>query len=528
MNDSSINTSLLKRVVTLLLATAHFVAGLTILMVASWFIAACSIAGMGFNYMLPAVVIRALALIRIASGYFYMLVGHSDLLERTASIRLRIFANLKNKAAIARSESLDALHHQSEEVASVWIAWISQNAGALLSLVILNIVIISIVPELTLPVVGFSAVFLAIYGILLSSLVFLSANVVKQKRISQMHIIQFIETASVWHLYQNIDQQTPFLHSLRKLENRVRQRIRYATTLLFFTGMATITTILSLYSVELGGNAVFIVLPMALLSINDWLSPTLSNQKQLLSYWQATRAIDYLETSEGHLSEFTSKIETLDIEDFKPEKTRMDAVTASFNYQSITVLIGSSGAGKSRFLQAMNGLLPFSGKKSTRSKKAPITSTIVPNNTLITGCLYVEQFPYILSDTLRSNLLIANTESTDKQLLSALQKVGLGHLSNLDIWLGDNGLPLSGGEMKRLGLARAIVSNSSVLLLDEPFEALDHDNICVVANVINELAFNRIVVLATHIVPKALVYHQRISLDCCPPTVHLTNSAIGN
>jgi len=527
MTTLGVKTSWLKCTLTLILAIVHIVAGLSILMVASWFIAACSIAGLGFNYMLPAVVIRALALIRIASGYFYMLVGHNDLLERIATIRLRIFSGLKNKSDTSRSESLDALSHHSEEVASIWITWVSQNAGAVLSIVILNIVVASLIPVLTWLSLGFSVAFFALYGFLLLSLVHLSAEITQQKRNCQMRIIQHIETASVWHLYRTFEQQVPLMQPLRELESRTNQRIRIASTILFIAAIITLTSIFAMYSVELAGNVIFIVLPMALLSINDWLSPTLSNQRQLLSYWQAKRAITDLEKSEETLSEYTDSIEMLSIKSFKPENTRMDAIDASFKQQSTSVLVGSSGAGKSRLLQAIQGLLPFEGEKSVSRKHAPILLSPVMPNALFTNCLYIEQFPHILSDTLRANLLIANTNRSDEELLCALEKVGLGYFDNLEIWLGDSGLPLSGGERKRIGLARAILSNTSVLLLDEPFESLDSDTMGVVVNVINELSFQHMVIVATHVIPEELDYHQLLSLDDSPTSLSSNYFSVG-
>ena len=83
--------------ITLLLSLLHGVTGLSILVISSWFIAMSAIAPLGFNYVIPAVVIRALALLRIASGYASMWVGHNDLLGRIAIKRLALFEQLKNK-----------------------------------------------------------------------------------------------------------------------------------------------------------------------------------------------------------------------------------------------------------------------------------------------------------------------------------------------------------------------------------------------------------------------------------------------
>ena len=84
----------MKAFITVLLAVLHGGAGLAILIVSSWFIAACAVAPVNFNYMLPAVVIRALALLRIGSGYAHMWVGHKHLLQLTSLLRVQLFERL--------------------------------------------------------------------------------------------------------------------------------------------------------------------------------------------------------------------------------------------------------------------------------------------------------------------------------------------------------------------------------------------------------------------------------------------------
>ena len=110
---------------TLLLALLHGVAGITILVISSWFIAISAIAPVGFNYVIPAVVIRALALLRIASGYANVWVGHNDLLTRIAEGRLLVFSQLENSKITDKAFTTEALAQHTETLASRWIAWIA-------------------------------------------------------------------------------------------------------------------------------------------------------------------------------------------------------------------------------------------------------------------------------------------------------------------------------------------------------------------------------------------------------------------
>ena len=95
--------------ITLLLAVLHVTAGLSILVISSWFIAISAIAPVGFNYVIPAVVIRGLALLRIASGYASMWVGHKDLLGRITAVRMGVFSQLQNCQLDDKASSTEAL-----------------------------------------------------------------------------------------------------------------------------------------------------------------------------------------------------------------------------------------------------------------------------------------------------------------------------------------------------------------------------------------------------------------------------------
>ncbi|MGB3724459.1 MAG: ATP-binding cassette domain-containing protein [Glaciecola sp.] len=512
MSSSHVRASTLHLVSYLVLAVVHLLAGFFILLVASWFIAACSIAGIGFNYMLPAVIIRVLAILRIGSGYFSMLVGHHHLLQRLAAIRLNIFANLANKTHISRQSSLDALHHQSEEVASIWMAWVGQNAGAFLSLACLHIVSVVLVPSLSTITLVFGIAFTILYISLLVSMLSLSATLVKAKEKAQFDIVTHIESASLWHLYPSYHAQAPSTKQLNNLQNRIQFRIRLASLALFTCATLAIIAVFTLYGASLGGNDVFVLVPIALLSVNDWLSPTLQSQQQLIKYQHATRAIASIDNTITPLKLNNSAISGLVLHQFVPQYTKMKALNVAFSNTGTHVITGSSGTGKSRLLQSICGILPYQGE---RRIQCPNTQLNIPtsNYEQLARCLYVEQFPYVLSDTLASNLLLAAPNASVTQLKKVLSQLQLTHLSELNEWVGENGRALSGGEKKRIGVARAMLSHANVILLDEPFEALDATSIACVTEAINALAQHKVVLLATHLIPESLRIDTTLDLD---------------
>lgn len=150
-------------------------------------------------------------------------------------------------------------------------------------------------------------------------------------------------------------------------------------------------------------------------------------------------------------------------------------------------IIGASGAGKSTLLQLLAGeVAPNSGSVACLS------------STLAT------QRSELFRDTIRDNLRLADPAAEDSRLLSALDTAGLGEFvrnlpHRLDTPLGEGGQGLSGGQLRRLALARIFLRNPDVVLLDEPTEGLDGDTAHDVLLRLEAWAQNRTVVVATHV-----------------------------
>lgn len=132
---------------------------------------------------------------------------------------------------------------------------------------------------------------------------------------------------------------------------------------------------------------------------------------------------------------------------------------------------------------------------------APIQ--VYTEETLRQNICLLTQRVHIFSDTLRNNLQIAGSQQiSDEKMCHILQKVGLDKLvqqdQGLDLWLGDGGRPLSGGEQRRLGLARVLLNNAPIILLDEPTEGLDRDTERHVLTLLFEHCQNKTLIMVTH------------------------------
>ena len=110
----------------------------------------------------------------------------------------------------------------------------------------------------------------------------------------------------------------------------------------------------------------------------------------------------------------------------------------------------------------------------------------------------------MFQDSLRDNLRLADPAASDARLMAALQSAGLAGdvqalTAGLDTRLGEGGLGLSGGQSRRLALARLLLRDVPLWLLDEPTEALDAATAQAVLDCVAALAQGRTLLIATHL-----------------------------
>lgn len=116
---------------------------------------------------------------------------------------------------------------------------------------------------------------------------------------------------------------------------------------------------------------------------------------------------------------------------------------------------------------------------------------------------WLSQSTHLFDDTIRANLLLARPEADAAALWAALDQAHLGDFvralpGGLDAWVGENGARLSGGQGRRLALARALLSPAPILILDEPCAGLDAETERAFLATLNDVAADRSVVLIAH------------------------------
>ena len=158
---------------------------------------------------------------------------------------------------------------------------------------------------------------------------------------------------------------------------------------------------------------------------------------------------------------------------------------------SILALVGPSGSGKTSLLHLLLGLAPLS------SGSVRVGDLTLSHAHCFAGAVgWASQSPVVAPGTLFENIALARPGATEDAIRDAAARAGLdGDLGRI---LNERGGGLSGGERRRLGLARALLSPSRLLLLDEPTANLDPASETAVLAAIRSAAQGRTTLIATH------------------------------
>ena len=163
-------------------------------------------------------------------------------------------------------------------------------------------------------------------------------------------------------------------------------------------------------------------------------------------------------------------------------------------------LLGPSGAGKSTLAAlALKVAAPQQGRVLLDG--VDIAALAAADVRARIG--WLAQATHLFDDTIRANLRLARPEADDAALWGALDAARIGEMvrtlpDGLDTWVGEGGARFSGGQARRLALARALLSPAPILILDEPCAGLDAETERAFLATLNEVAEGRSVVLITH------------------------------
>ena len=185
---------------------------------------------------------------------------------------------------------------------------------------------------------------------------------------------------------------------------------------------------------------------------------------------------------------------------YNEEKQVLKKASFTAKQGEITALVGPSGSGKTtaaklaaRFWDIQGGTITLSGQDISR----------IDPETLLKNFSIVFQDVVLFNTSIRDNIRIGKRDATDEEILRAaklancdefVQKLPQGY----DTVIGENGDTLSGGERQRISIARAILKDAPIVLLDEATASLDVENESKIQQSISKLVQNKTVIIIAH------------------------------
>ncbi len=508
------------------LAIVTLLASIGLLTLSGWFLSACSIVGVAgiysFNYMLPAAGVRGGAITRTAGRYFERLVSHDATFRVLEHLRVQVFSKLiplgpSGLAGFKQGELLNRLVADVDTLDHLYLRVISPLVAAL-------VVILAVTFGL-----GFLDLTLALTlgAILLLTLLLLPpvfyrlgkpvgiALTVQRARYREQLTrwlhgqaeLTLFNSSARWR--QNMDEaESQWLEAQRKQSElgALSQAL-----LMLITGLAVVT-MLWMASASVGGNthpgaliALFVFCAMASFEALAPVTAAFQHMGQVMASATRLSALTDGQPSVRFGGQDSTPLDTVTIElkdlcftypgQAQPALSQMSLSIAAGERVAI---LGKTGCGKSTLLQLLtrawdadSGEISLNHHPLNRYSEAALRrSTSV-----------VSQRLHLFSATLRDNLLLAAPDAADTVLEQTLADVELASLledDGLNAWLGEGGRQLSGGELRRLGLARAMLHGGSLLLLDEPTEGLDAGTERQILELIDTISANKTLLMVTH------------------------------
>lgn len=185
---------------------------------------------------------------------------------------------------------------------------------------------------------------------------------------------------------------------------------------------------------------------------------------------------------------------------YHEEKEILHDVTLSIPSGSMTAFVGPSGSGKSTLAKLIGGFWDAGEGRITLGgqdlKDIPLTQ-------LYDQVAFVSQDNFLFDDTVRENIRMGRTDASDKEVEKAAEAAGCdsfirGLEKGYDTNVGGGGAHLSGGERQRIAIARAMLKNAPVVILDEATAYIDPENEAVIQAAVARLVAGRTVIVIAH------------------------------
>ncbi|WP_037036580.1 cysteine/glutathione ABC transporter ATP-binding protein/permease CydC [Rahnella sp. WP5] len=509
-----------------ILAIVTLLASIGLLTLSGWFLAASAVAGVAglysFNYMLPAAGVRGAAIFRTAGRYAERLVSHDATFRVLAHLRVFTFTKILplSPGGIAHFRQADLLNRLVADVDTLdhlYLRVISPLVSALVVIILVTFGLSFLDVKLALTL---GAIMLVL--MLLLPVIFYRAGKPAGRELTALRSNYRMQLTS-WLQGQSelvvFGAQSRFRQQLNDIEQRwmLRQQQQAKLTGLsqaMVIAAAGLTVTLMLWLAAGGINqfpqpgaliALFVFTPLAAFEALGPVAAAFQHLGQVIASAQRVSQIidqpaEVTFPSQGPLAGERVSLSLKNVNFTYPGQPLpvLKNINLDVRAGEHIALLGQTGCGKSTLLQLLtrawdisNGALEINGHPVADYDEATLRKMIT----------VVSQRAHVFNTTLRENLRMASPQSTDEQIADALKQVDLHVLlenEGLNAWLGEGGRQLSGGEQRRIGLARALLHDAPLWLLDEPTEGLDAETEQHILALLHKHCQNKTLLLVTH------------------------------
>ncbi|MDL4617894.1 heme ABC transporter ATP-binding protein/permease CydC [Citrobacter amalonaticus] len=525
----------------IVLAIITLLASIGLLTLSGWFLSASAVAGIAgiysFNYMLPAAGVRGAAITRTAGRYFERLVSHDATFRVLQHLRIHTFSKLLplSPAGLARyrqGELLNRIVADVDTLDHLYLRVISPLVGAFVVIMVVTIGLS--VLDVTLACTLGGVMLLTLF---IMPPVFYRAGKTTGQNLTHLRG-QYRQQLTAW--LQGQAELTIFGASDRyraqmeatelqwhEAQRRQSELTALSQALMLLIGGVAILLMLWMAAGGVGGNAqpgaLIALFVFCALAAFEALAPVTGAFQHLGQVIASAMRITELTEQKPEVT-FPTDISdvpvqvTLTLHDVSfsyPEQAQkaLDSLSLQVNPGEHIAILGRTGCGKSTLLQLLTrawdpqqGEILLNGRPIATLNEATLRKTIS----------VVPQRVHLFSATLRDNLLLAAPDASDEQLADTLRRVGLEKLlddAGLNSWLGEGGRQLSGGELRRLAIARALLHDAPLMLLDEPTEGLDATTESQMLELLAKVMRDKTLLMVTHRLRGLARFDQIIVMD---------------
>lgn len=466
--------------------------GIGLLALSGWFITETALVGAllaagiqaTINLYTPGGGIRFFAVARTVTRYMERVYNHDTVLRLLTTIRVVLFRQLaqsqrSNRHELTGAQWLSRLTMDVDALDTLYLRLIAPAGLALLVTLLMLLVtamLLSTESALWLALPLFAALLLATVGTYLRTreIARMQSDRTEHLRNGVIeHLEGFAELTAAGrtgkHAARLLRQALETNTDQARADSRTGWQLALSNMLIGLSSLAALWLGLELFQRDMVSGPVLVLVPIAFLGLAEIygmlpdafgrLGATEASAARLNSDIRPAAPLQRNTAPclpEG-LSLFVSDL-GIRYEDLPPLMTHFNIEVKQGERLGI---IGHSGSGKSSLADTLAGLIePFHGELAKQE-----------------SC-YLTQATVLFDDTLKANLLLGNPLATDTELWRVLDVVEMadrfaGEPDQLDTWLGSAGSRLSGGEARRIALARVLLNPAPLLLLDEPFTGVD-------------------------------------------------------